>query len=44
LNFPTVIEILIAAGFEGYAFDYRRKTAIYLPPKRREHRPSPAAW
>ncbi len=32
LSFPEIVGKLIAAGFEGYAVDYRRNTqACYLP-------------
>jgi uncharacterized protein YbcV (DUF1398 family) len=32
LAFPAIVEKLLAAGFEGYAVDYRRQTQIfYLP-------------
>ena len=32
LSFPEIVGKLIAAGFEGYAVDYRRNTqAFYLP-------------
>ena len=32
LSFPEIVRKLIAAGFEGYAVDYRRNTqAFYLP-------------
>lgn len=32
LSFPEIVGKLIAAGFEGYAVDYRRDTqAFYLP-------------
>jgi uncharacterized protein YbcV (DUF1398 family) len=29
MDFPTIVGTLIGAGFEGYAIDYRRRTAIY---------------
>lgn len=28
-SFPEVVEILTAAGFEGYAMDFRRRSATY---------------
>lgn len=32
LNFPEIVSRLIAAGFEGYAVDYRRNIQVfYLP-------------
>ena len=29
MDFPTIVGTLISAGFEGYAVDYRRGTAVY---------------
>ncbi|SHO67076.1 hypothetical protein SAMN02745172_03740 [Pseudoxanthobacter soli DSM 19599] len=31
-SFPTIVGRLIAAGFEGYAVDYRRNTQLYYLP------------
>jgi uncharacterized protein YbcV (DUF1398 family) len=32
MDFPTIVETLIGAGFEGYSVDYRRRVcAYYLP-------------
>jgi uncharacterized protein YbcV (DUF1398 family) len=30
MDFPTIVRALIDAGFEGYAIDYRHKTATYF--------------
>lgn len=32
IDFPTAVRALIGAGFEGYAIDYRKKTATYFLP------------
>lgn len=32
MNFPSIVAVLIDAGFEGYAVDYRRGTSIYYLP------------
>ncbi|WP_372395988.1 DUF1398 family protein [Azospirillum sp. HJ39] len=32
MDFPSIVGTLIAAGFEGYAVDYRRGTGIYYLP------------
>ena len=32
MHFPAIVGALMAAGFEGYAVDYRRETAIYYLP------------
>jgi uncharacterized protein YbcV (DUF1398 family) len=32
MNFPQIVGALMAAGFEGYAIDYRRATATYYLP------------
>ncbi|ALG74944.1 hypothetical protein VY88_25600 [Azospirillum thiophilum] len=32
MDFPTIVGTLIAAGFEGYAVDYRRGTSTYYLP------------
>ncbi|HPU15875.1 MAG TPA: DUF1398 family protein [Polymorphobacter sp.] len=32
MSFPEIVGMLIAAGFEGYAVDYRRATATYYLP------------
>jgi uncharacterized protein YbcV (DUF1398 family) len=32
MTFPEIVRALTAAGFEGYAIDYRRATAIYYLP------------
>jgi uncharacterized protein YbcV (DUF1398 family) len=29
MDFPTIVQTLIAAGFEGYSVDYRRKICAY---------------
>lgn len=30
MDFPTIVQTLIASGFEGYEIDYRRNTATYF--------------
>lgn len=30
MGFPTIVRTLIEAGFEGYAVDYRRASAVYF--------------
>ncbi|KAB7645632.1 DUF1398 domain-containing protein [Polymorphobacter fuscus] len=32
MTFPQIVDTLMAAGFESYAVDYRRATAIYYHP------------
>jgi uncharacterized protein YbcV (DUF1398 family) len=32
MSFPQIVGILMEAGFEGYAIDYRRATATYYLP------------
>ena len=32
MNFPDIVAMLIGAGFEGYAVDYRRHVNIYYLP------------
>lgn len=32
MTFPQIVETLMKAGFEGYAIDFRRSTAVYYLP------------
>ncbi len=32
MGFPEIVATLVAAGFEGYAIDFRQKTAAYYLP------------
>jgi uncharacterized protein YbcV (DUF1398 family) len=32
MNFPEIVGTLMAAGFEGYAIDFRRRAAVYYLP------------
>lgn len=32
MNFPEIVGVLMAAGFESYAIDFRRGTATYFRP------------